>query len=463
MDLRGKRVLIMGLGLQGSGMAAARYTAQQGAIVRVTDMKAAEILAPSVRALAGLPIEFVLGEHRDEDFVWAEMVIRNPGIPLSSPYVRLAQEHGASIEMEIALFFLACPGRILGVTGTRGKTTTSTLLYKILTESGAPAVLGGNVAGVETLSLLPQITSETLVVLELSSWQLEGLAPHKLSPSLAVMTNVYPDHLNTYSSMEEYAAAKANIFLYQHASDLALFNYDNLWTRRFGEEARAKTWFASVERGGSFKRGSAIIAPFLFTDVLLIGKHNLENVLLATTAARLLGVSDENIASSVRNFHGVAQRLEEVAVVNGVHFINDSTSTTPVAGRVGVEAFSERPIVLVAGGNSKQLPLENWPEAIVRNCRDVLLLKGTGTAELVPALREEVMRQGASDPLRGVFDNFTTALDRAVSLAEPGDVLLFSPGFTSFGMFLNEFDRGDRFNAYVRKITPGSQASANAP
>src|SRR5881398_3207170 len=178
MDLRGKRVLVMGLGLQGSGMAAARYAAQQGAVVRVTDMKAPEILAPSVRALAGLPIEFVLGQHRNEDFLWAEIVIRNPGVPLSSPYLQLAQEYGAQIEMEIALFFLACPGRIIGITGTRGKTTTSSLLYEIVRASGMKTVLGGNVAGVETLSLLPQIDKETQVILELSSWQLEGLAPH---------------------------------------------------------------------------------------------------------------------------------------------------------------------------------------------------------------------------------------------------------------------------------------------
>ncbi|HEV7236775.1 MAG TPA: hypothetical protein VGN15_11370, partial [Ktedonobacteraceae bacterium] len=129
MDLRGKRVLVMGLGLQGSGMAAARYAAQQGALVRVTDMKTSTILAPSIQALAGLPIEFILGEHRNEDFIWADVVIRNPGIPLTSPYLQLASEHGATIEMEIALFFLACPGRIIGITGTRGKTTTSTLLY----------------------------------------------------------------------------------------------------------------------------------------------------------------------------------------------------------------------------------------------------------------------------------------------------------------------------------------------
>src|SRR6266699_5472856 len=176
MDLRGKRVLVMGLGLQGSGMASARYAVQQGAVVRVTDMKAPEVLAPSVQALDGLPIEFVLGQHRDEDFLWADLVIRNPGVPRNSRYLLMAQEHGAHVEMEIALFFMACPGRIIGVTGTRGKTTTASLIYKILQDSGASTVLGGNVAGVETLSLLPRVTPETLVVLELSSWQLEGLA-----------------------------------------------------------------------------------------------------------------------------------------------------------------------------------------------------------------------------------------------------------------------------------------------
>src|SRR6266849_6170875 len=193
MDLRGKRVLIMGLGLHGSGIASARYAAQQGAIVRVTDLRSAEVLAPSIASLAGLPIEYVLGKHREEDFRWAEIVIRVPGVRRDSPYLRLASENGASIEQEIAFFFKACMGRIIGVTGTRGKTTTTTLIYEILRANGTPTTIGGNVSGIETLSLLPTITPQTLVVLELSSWQLEGLAPHKLSPSVAVMTNIYPD------------------------------------------------------------------------------------------------------------------------------------------------------------------------------------------------------------------------------------------------------------------------------
>jgi UDP-N-acetylmuramoylalanine--D-glutamate ligase len=451
MNLRGKRVLIMGLGLHGSGIASARYAVQQGAIVRVTDLRPAEVLAPSIASLAGLPIEYVLGEHRDEDFRWAEIVIRVPGVRRGSPYLRLASENGASIEQEIAFFFKACPGRIIGVTGTRGKTTTTTLIYEILRTNGTPTTIGGNVSGIETLSLLPTITPQTLVVLELSSWQLEGLAPHKLSPSVAVMTNVYPDHLDTYQGIEEYAEAKANIFRHQHTTDLAIFNYDNPWTRRFGEQAVAETWFTSLEHCGSFPRGSSNFTPFMFTDTPMVGKHNLENILLAATTARLLGIPDKIIASTVQNFHGVAHRLEEVAVVNGVRYINDTTSTTPVAGRVALAAF-DGTVVLVAGGNTKLLPLEDWPEAIVSRCRDVILLKGTGTDELLPALQGAAQKLGITGPVRGVFDDFIAAMDAAVSFTRPGDVLLFSPGFTSFGMFLNEFDRGDKFVAYVRQL-----------
>jgi UDP-N-acetylmuramoylalanine--D-glutamate ligase len=451
MNLRGKRVLIMGLGLHGSGIASARYAAQQGAIVRVTDLRSAEILASSINSLADLPIEYVLGKHRDEDFLWAELVIRVPGVRRDSPYLRMARENGAGIEQEIALFFRACPGRIIGVTGTRGKTTTTMLIYELLRANGMSTAIGGNVSGVETLSLLSHITPETLVVLELSSWQLEGLAPHKISPSVAVMTNIYPDHLDTYSGMEEYVEAKANIFRYQLASDLAIFNFDNPRTRKLGEEASAETWYTSLEHWGSFSRDSTKLRPFTFSETPMIGKHNLENILLATTTARLLGVPDEIIALSVQSFHGVAQRLEEIAVLNSVRYINDTTSTTPVAGRVALDSF-DVPIVLVAGGNTKFLPLEDWPETILKKCRNVVLLKGTGTDELLLALQEATQKLGITDPVCGVFDDFTLAMDTAVSLTYPGDVLLFSPGFTSFGMFLNEFDRGDKFVAYVHGL-----------
>lgn len=452
MELRGKRVLVMGLGLHGSGIASARYAALQGAQVRVTDLRAASVLAPSIATLQGLPIEYVLGQHREEDFLWAEVVLHVPGVKRTSPYLQLAREHGAHIEQEIALFFHACPGHLIGITGTRGKTTTSTLLYAIIRASGQHAVLGGNVSGVETLSLLPEITPQTQVVLELSSWQLEALEPHHVSPAVAVMTNIYPDHLDTYAGMQEYAAAKATIFRHQRAGDLAVFNYDNEWTRRMGQTApAAQTWFASLARGGSFKRGSDEVVPLLSCQTPLHGAHNLENILLATTVARLLGVPDEIIASSVRTFRGVAHRLQEVALIKGVRYINDTTSTTPVAGVAALSSFAG-PIVLVAGGNTKHLPLEHWPALIVERCRDLILLEGSGTDELLPAIDEQAHSCGRESPLRGVFASFPHALQAAVALTRPGDTLLFSPGFTSFGMFLNEFDRGEQFIVYVQHL-----------
>jgi len=452
MELRGKRVLVMGLGLHGSGIASARYAAQQGAQVRVTDLRAASVLAPSIATLQGLPIEYVLGQHREEDFLWAEVVLHVPGVKRTSPYLQLAREHGAQIEQEIALFFRACPGHLIGITGTRGKTTTSTLLYELIKASGQHAVLGGNVSGVETLSLLPEITPQTQVVLELSSWQLEALEPHQVSPAVAVITNIYPDHLDTYTGMQEYAAAKATIFRHQHSGDLAVCNYDNEWTRRMGQTAPAsQTWFTSLMRGGSFKRGSDDVVPFLARQTPLRGAHNLENILLATTVAHLLGISDETIARGVRTFRGVAHRLQEVALIGGVRYINDTTSTTPVAGVAALTSFAD-PIVLVAGGNTKHLPLENWPATIVERCRDLVLLEGSGTDELLPALDEHAHRRGRSNPLRGVFASFPLALQAAVDLTRPGDTLLFSPGFTSFGMFLNEFDRGEQFIAYVQHL-----------
>jgi UDP-N-acetylmuramoylalanine--D-glutamate ligase len=452
MELRGKRVLVMGLGLHGSGIASARYAAQRGAQVRVTDMRSAEVLAPSVVALQGLPIDYVLGQHRVEDFIWAEVVLHVPGVRRTSPYLQVAREHGAQIEQEIALFFSACPGHIIGVTGTRGKTTTSTLLYEILRASGQRVVLGGNVAGVETLSLLPAITPETQVVLELSSWQLEALGPHKISPAVAVMTNIYPDHLDTYEGMEDYAAAKATIIRHQRPEDLAVLNYDNAWTRRLGETAPAQqTWFASLARCGSFKRGSGELLPFLYQETPLPGRHNLENILLATTVAHLLGVPDETTARVVREFRGVAHRLQEVALIDGVRYINDTTSTTPVAGVAALHSFAG-PIVLVAGGNTKHLPLADWPAAIVARCRDLVLLAGSGTDELLPALDEQAHGQGRASPVRGVFASFSRALDAAIALTRVGDTLLFSPGFTSFGMFLNEFDRGEQFLAYIEQL-----------
>ncbi|HST89141.1 MAG TPA: Mur ligase family protein, partial [Ktedonobacterales bacterium] len=236
--LRGRRVLVMGLGLLGGGVSAARYAVEQGAAeVIVTDLRSADVLAPSVAKLAGLPIRYVLGQHDPADFARADVVVRNPNVPRHSPYLAAARAAGARVEMEIAWFFRACRAPIAGVTGTRGKSTTTTLLHAILREAGMHPLLGGNLGGIETLALLPEATPDRWVVLELGNWMLEGLHTIRRGPRLAIFTNLLPDHLNAYDSMEDYGAAKSSIFRYQGERDIAIFNADNAYTRRYAAEA----------------------------------------------------------------------------------------------------------------------------------------------------------------------------------------------------------------------------------
>src|SRR5215472_6341153 len=211
--LRGRRVLVMGLGLLGGGVAAARYATEQGAAeVIATDLRDEQTLAPSIAKLEGLPIRYVLSRHEMADFEGADIVVRNPGVRRDSPYLAAARAAGARVEMEIAWFFRACTGKIAGVTGTRGKTTTTLLLHAVLTAGGLEPLLGGNLGGIETLSLLPRITPDRWVVLELGNFMLEGLHDVRRSPHLAIFTNLLPDHLNAYDSMDDYGAAKSSIF-----------------------------------------------------------------------------------------------------------------------------------------------------------------------------------------------------------------------------------------------------------
>ena len=207
-DLAGCRAVVMGLGLHGGGVGVAQYLVAQGAAVTVTDLRDEETLRPSLTELEGLPLRYVLGRHEDEDFLNADLVVRNPAVPLDSPYLEAARESGAQIEMESSLFVEACPSQyIAGITGTKGKTTTTVLLSQMLAAAGRHVVTAGNLR-VSMLSQLAKITEETRVVLELSSWQLEAFVPHAYSPPLAVVTNVLPDHLNRYAGMDDYAAAK---------------------------------------------------------------------------------------------------------------------------------------------------------------------------------------------------------------------------------------------------------------
>ncbi len=453
--LRGKRVLVMGLGLLGGGVAAARYAVAQGAAeVTVTDLRSEAMLAESVARLAGLPIRYVLGSHDTDDFQQADVVVRNPNVKRNSPYLAIAREAGKRIEMEIAWFFRACPGKIAGVTGTRGKSTTTLLLHHILDVAGWHPLLGGNLGGIETVSLLPEITPDRWTVLELGNWMLEGLHTVRRSPQLSIFTNLLPDHLDSYDSMEDYGQAKTSIFRYQRAGDLALFNTDNDYTQRYANEASgADVWLFSAERGVSYPRDRpAETRPFRYADAIrLRGAHNLANVQAATLAAELLGIPEDIIRAGVESFGGVPHRLEVVRTLDGVTWVNDSASTAPIAGIAALHSFTE-PIVLIAGGNTKQIDHHDYAEEAATRAKHIILLKGSATEAFAADVRAAAARHSLPDPIEGIYDNFAAAIQRARELAAPGDVVLLSPGFTSFGMFLHEFDRGDQFRALVRAL-----------
>lgn len=470
MQLTGKRALVMGLGVHGGGLGVARFLAERGADVTVTDLRSPDALRSSLDALAGLPIRYVLGEHREEDFRTADLVVRNPAVPASSRFLQIAREAGAAIEMEMTLFFRLCPGPILGVTGTKGKTTTTTLLGAMLREQRPDTVVAGNLR-VSALEQLPRIAPDTPVVLELSSFVLEGLGEAGLSPPYACITNLSADHLDRYGSMEAYAEAKEQIVRHQRPGDVVVLNADDPLLRAMGARAPGRVVWFGADRGPDaiqrvpvvtygpsgivWREGGAATVICAREDIRLPGEHNLANVAAAAAAARAFGVDDEAIRRAVRGFGGVEHRLELVRELDGVRYINDTAATAPEAAIAALHSF-DAPVVLIAGGADKNLPFEGLARAILARAKAVVLLQGTATPKLVAALeaaRESAPRSDVrARDVAGPYDDFAQAIRAAQALAEPGDVVLLSPGCASFGMFRNEFHRGEEFRRIVASL-----------
>ncbi len=437
----------MGLGLQGGGVGAARFFAEKGAKVTVTDLKTEVELARSLRELRSLSITYVLGKHQEEDFKDSDLVIRNPDVPQDSPYLKIAKDNGVAVEMDESLFLKLCPNRenVIGITGTRGKTTTTHLIGAILKKAGFPTLLGGNLRGVATLSLLDQVRPDSEIVLELSSWQLQGLDWDKISPHIAVITNIYPDHLNRYKSLEDYIADKKIIFKYQSQDDYLILNQDNKQSfssneisKRFADEAKSKVIFFSKKD----------LPPVIINSFHLKGGHNLENLAAAYQTAKIFKISDELINEAIKDFTGVEFRLQEIAQVDGVTYVNDTTSTTPEAVIAALKAYEGKQIVLICGGSSKKLDLTKMAEEVGKRVKTVVLLKGNGTDELTANSQWPT----ANGKMIGIHDNLEKAVAAARNTAKAGDVILLSPGFTSFGMFKNEFERGEKFNDIVKAL-----------
>jgi len=434
-----KKILILGLGLLGRGLKDAIFFAEKGADVTVTDLKTKEQLKSTVDLLQPYPIKYSLGGHKESDILAADLIIRNAGIPKKSPYLKLAAKHKIPVDMDESLFAEYCPCPIIGITGTRGKSTTTTLvghmLKRVWENDKRKVYLAGNLQGEATLPLINKVTKNDLVVLELSSWQLQGFGAKKISPHVAVFTNVFPDHLNSYKTMREYIEDKKLIFAFQKKTDYCVINAENNYTRNIREEIRSR------------------VINFYKTDVpkswqpKMIGGHNLENIAATIAVGKIFGFEKEQLHESLCDFAGLEHRLEHVASINDVNFINDTTSTTPISGRLALNAINP-PIILLAGGATKNLNLTEFAKAIIKKVRAVLLLEGTATDEL----EKKIKKYGGSNLIAGRFSNFEVAVKHAYGISLPGDTVLLSPGCASFGMFINEFDRGQQFKKIVKQL-----------
>lgn len=457
---KNKRVTIMGLGLHGGGVGTAKFFCEQGADVLVTDLKTKKQLKKSLDKLKpftfrgqkvkGKPIKFVLGKHRKQDFINADLVIKNPAVSQNSPYLKIARDNGIEVDSDVNLFFKLCKNPIIGVTGTKGKSTVATLIYEFLKTKYKNTILAGNI-GVSPLEFLNKIKKDSMVVLELSSFELEDL---KTSPHIAVITAIYPDHLDRYASMQDYVKSKRLIFKYQNQNDFLILNYDDQIVRSFSEQSRAKVYFFSAreKQNGCYLKENEIFfnnEPVCkITDFQISGEHNVSNILAALSAAKILNVDNQKIRKVALKFKGVANRQELIAVKNGAKYINDTTATMPDAVIRALRTFKDNNrIVLIAGGQNKGLRYGDLAKEIVKTVYKIILLPGTASEEI----KKELTELNSSIEIIPV-SSMEEAVKEAPRLAEKGGVVLLSPGAASFNLFKNEFDRGDQFVKFVKKL-----------
>jgi UDP-N-acetylmuramoylalanine--D-glutamate ligase len=438
---KGKRVTVMGLGLLGRGVGDAAFLAEYGTEVLVTDLKSEDELRSSLQKLVRYTnITYVLGKHRVEDFEDTDVVLKAAGVPQDSPYIEHARKKGIPIEMSTSLFMKLLPEGVMtiGVTGTRGKSTVTHLLHHMLTSAKLRVHLGGNVRGVSTLSLLPTIKPGDVVVLELDSWQLQGFGESKISPRIALFTNFLSDHMNYYrGDSDSYFNDKTNIFRFQRKGDHLLL----------GREVAKKVLAAY---GKKFLQTVTVISPSLVPKgwkLKIPGEHNRYNTAFAAEAAGLLGISRGAIRKSAEYFRGVPGRLELIRTIRGIEIYNDTTATTPDATLAALQALRQgrgtrRRIILIAGGADKELNMGELLRAIPRACKAVVLLKGSGTGRIEKLIRVP----------KTLSDTLEDAIRKAIREAKRGDLILFSPAFASFGMFQNEFDRGEQFVTLVKQL-----------
>ena len=453
--LVGKRVTVLGLGIEGVDLV--RYLASQGATVTVSDSRPQHALTARLQELNGLPVQFSLGENRIEDAVSADLLFVSQGVPLTLPAVQAAQERGVPVSSMTKLFLERCPGPVVGITGSSGKTTTTALVGAMFAAAGREHVVGGNI-GVGLLGLLDSIAPETWVVLELSHTQLETA---ERSPQIACVLNVTPNHLDRYS-WQEYVGLKRRLLQHQTQSDVAVLNLDDEVARSFAGEASGRVvWFSNsripdddtaafVRDGSVVWRTESVETRLLALDELrLRGAHNVANVVAAVAVAGVVGLPADALTPAIREFEPLAHRLEFVARAKAVSYYNDSIATTPERALAALRSFAE-PIVLLLGGREKRLPLEGLAGEAVRRCRAVVCF-GEAAQLLEQALGAAAQAAAVWLPIERVT-TLAEAVEAARRLAHAGDAVILSPACTSYDAYETFAERGEEFRGIVRQL-----------
>jgi len=462
-QFKGKKITVMGLGILGRGLGYTKFLAECGADLIVTDLKPSTALRPSLEKLHKYSnIKYTLGEHRLEDFRNRDMIIKAAGVPFDSIYIKEAKKNGIPIEMDVSLFAkYASKVMIIGVTGTRGKSMTTTLIYEILKQGlnrskGAvgrktlqsKVFLGGNLRGVATLPLLKKVKAGDILVCELDSWQLQGFGEMRISPRISVFTTFMPDHINYYkNNMEKYFDDKANIFKYQKKGDILI----------------VRPGMKKFINKKDIKGKLVIVNPKDVKDwkFNVPGIHHRENMACAVEVAKILGIPKIKIKKVIAEFKELEGRLQLLITYKGIKIYNDNNATTPEATVAGIKALAklrksdflkssartvlaEKKIILICGGADKGLNLDNFVKVVNTHCKSVVMISGTGTERLINNYELRIKNEVGKD--------LKDAIKTALGLASRGDIILFSPAFASFGMFNNEYERNDLFVKIIRKL-----------
>ena len=449
MELKGKKVLVVGLGK--SGLAAALFLRRRGAQVTVSDIRSAEALAKDIPALLEEGINVEAGGHGLLTFRRQDLIVVSPGVPLDTPELVQVRNFGLPIigELELAARFLQ--GQVLAITGSNGKTTTTTLVGEILKAAGLTTLVAGNI-GVPVISLVDESRDESWSVLEVSSFQLE--TTEQFHPRIAVILNITPDHLDRHGSFENYALAKERIFAAQDQSDFVILNADNARAAAASQRSKAKVYWFSLERevprgawvdGGHIFFRNAKDAPaetvMLLSGIPLKGEHNVENVLAAVCASRLAGATPDVIRRAVEEFKAVEHRLEYVATINGVEFYNDSKATNVDATAKAIAAFSGG-IHLILGGKDKNSDYTLLSDLLRSRVKAVYTI-GSAAEKIESHLRGVVPIQSC--------ETLDRAVSTAAAAAHPGEIVLLAPACSSFDQFENYEQRGRIFKELVHE------------